>query len=131
MEGAEEPSCHEIEHTLLVLSQRACGRRLAGRNDRVVVMDLRAIEHTTRPTGRFDVALNQGLRERRVVRNSGQSAEDPGQLALQIKRQVARIRAWVGQDLVAFVERLRGLQSARRRHPVAPIGRALKRRQVE
>ena len=69
--------------------------------------------------------------ERRVCRELCQARKKLGQLARQIFRQVARVGARVGQDLVTLVERLRGLERARRAQPVATVGRALQRRQIE
>ena len=127
-EHAEEPARDQIEHAPLVAIEAAEPRGRRGGDDRVVVADPGVVDDPPRrPRGLRDQALG----ERRVVGRPRERAEHARQLGDHVRRQVARVRARVRQQLVPLVQRLRDLERARRREPEPAVRRALQRGQVE
>ena len=128
-EDAQEPAHDQIEHPPLVGRERLEPDALAGGDDGVVVTDLGVVEDALRARGRS--GGEQRLGERRVVRQLREPPEQLGHLVGEVARQVARVGARIREHLVPLVQRLRGLERARRAQAVTPVGGALQRREIE
>ena len=72
------------------------------------------------------------LRAKRSIRRTlPQRRKRLGQLRDQVLAQVAAVGAWIGQQLVLLVQRLRQAQGALRRPAKATVAGALQARQIE
>ena len=127
VEHGQEAARDEVEDAALVGRERVDVVRDVGRDDRVVVVDLRVVDHSAErklleaedEAGRAGVLLDrlEGGRGRLELRH-------------EVAGEPARARARVRDRLLALVERLRGLERPPRREPEAAVRVALERGEV-
>ena len=98
-----------------------------GRDDRVVVGDLRVVDH---PVGREHVEPGHVRGRLGVLAVLADVAGDRLDLAAHVRGQEARVRTRVGERLVLLVEPLRRRERAPRGEAVPRVRLALERREV-
>src|SRR5262249_2841708 len=126
-EDGEEAARDEIEDAALIGSEVVDVVVDVGGNDRVVIVDLRVVDHARE---RKLVERENVLRRRAVLLDRLQRRRCRLQLRDYVTREVPRRGSRIRDRLLAFVQRLRGLQGAARREAEPTVGVALQRRQV-